>query len=182
MQIVPKSRSANILQQEINEGIMIYDLDKNTAYSLNETSTIIYKYCDGKTTFEDIKKNHQFSDDLIYFALDQLNANNLLEDYDSKHFAGMSRREVIRKIGLASMVALPMISYLVAPQAAAAASCIGDRPTNSAICIPDVEECNRDAPTLCLSCTATFVSGDSRCYLTPENPSGNPVGGMCVCD
>ncbi|MEO8573991.1 MAG: hypothetical protein ABI481_08470, partial [Pyrinomonadaceae bacterium] len=57
--------------------------------------------------------------------------NNLLEKSIPSSFAGTSRREVIKKIGLASMVAIPVIASLVAPQSAlAAASCTCVSPTS----------------------------------------------------
>jgi len=57
-------------------------------------------------------------------ALDQLKKENLIENKDEivADFNGMSRREVIRKVGLASVVALPLISSLVAPMAVSAQS------------------------------------------------------------
>lgn len=90
------------------------------AYNLNETSSTVYQACDGKTSFDALKRENDFTDDLIFMALDQLKSDNLLKDDNSfiSPFTGMSRREVIRKVGFASMVALPVIASLVAPTAA----------------------------------------------------------------
>ena len=54
----------------------------------------------------------------------KLKKNKIIEDDQSfvSPFAGMSRREAIRKVGLASMIALPVISSLVASTAAMAQS------------------------------------------------------------
>lgn len=104
--------------------ILIYDLNTHKAFNLNETSSIVYQGCGDGLTFEDLKRKHHFTDDLIYLALDELKEKNLLEKnevYKSSLF-GLSRREAIRKVGLATMVALPVITGLVAPLAAHAVS------------------------------------------------------------
>jgi hypothetical protein len=57
-------------------------------------------------------------------ALNDLKKNGLVE-YDAdkvNEFGGLSRREMIRKVGLASMVALPAIMSIVAPMAVHAQS------------------------------------------------------------
>jgi hypothetical protein len=118
---LPKIRTADIIEQEADRELLIYDLRNNKAYTLNETSKIIYRAC-GSQTFEDLKKEHQFTDDLIHFALDGLAAGNLIEDYTGNHFGTLSRREVVKKVGLATMVALPVIIGLTAPKAVHAAS------------------------------------------------------------
>jgi len=62
------------------------------------------------------------TEDFVWLAIAQLSENNLLEKAVPSNFEGTSRREVIKKIGLASMVAVPVIASLVAPQSALAAS------------------------------------------------------------
>jgi len=118
---LPKARTTDIIEQEAGSELLVYDLQIDKAYNLNETSKIIYKAC-GNQTFEDLKRKYKFTDDLIYLTLDKLSANNLMEDYQSDHFAGLSRREVIRKVGLGSMIALPIMTAVFAPSAANAAS------------------------------------------------------------
>ena len=119
---LPKARTANLLEQNLKNETLIYDLVTDKAFNLNETLSIVYKACDGETTFDELKREHKFSDDFIYLALDELEKENLLaEKYESK-FKGLSRREVIRKVGLASIIALPLIIGITAPLAAHAAS------------------------------------------------------------
>lgn len=122
MKNLPKARNENIVTQEANNETLVYDLLTNKAYCLNETSAKVFSACGNNGSFEDLKRKHGFTDDLVYLSLDELKKNDLLQtDYDSP-FAGVNRREVIRKVGLASMIALPVISALVAPSAANASS------------------------------------------------------------
>lgn len=118
---LPSARNQNIVVQHLGKEVLVYDLVSNQAFCLNETSSIIYQSCDGKTSFGELKNKHNFSIDLIFLALDQLKEQNLIENFESP-FAGVSRREVIRKVGLATMTALPVIAGLTVPTAAHAQS------------------------------------------------------------
>lgn len=110
--------------------MLIYDLEINKAYVLNETSAIVFNACDGKITFANLNEKYNLTDDLIFFALEQFHKTNLLkkDSHFTSPFIGMSRREVIKKVGLSTMIALPMISSVIAPSAAMAqsVSCINN--------------------------------------------------------
>lgn len=153
MNNLPHARSTDIVLQTLGGEILIYDLTTHKAYNLNETSAAVYSSCDGKTSFEELRAKTGFSDDFIFLALDELRKENLLEnsiEYDSP-FKGMSRREAIRKVGLASMIALPVISSLVAPTALMAQSAggvapgsrtLGESCTTSTDCASGAPNCN----------------------------------------
>lgn len=120
--LLPKARTIELIEQNVDNEHLIYDLQINKAYSLNETSKNVFKACDGETSFDELKIRYQYTDDLIYLALDELRKNDLLEGDYTSPFVGMSRREVVRKVGLASMIALPVICALIAPDAINASS------------------------------------------------------------
>jgi hypothetical protein len=126
----PKARETELVVQELKGELLIYDLNNNKAYCLNPTSAMIWNLCDGNNSVLDITKQagkklkQPVTDELVYLALDQFKADNLLDSNQEIEikFDGLSRREVIRKVGFASLVALPVISSLVAPTAAMAQS------------------------------------------------------------
>jgi hypothetical protein len=125
MNRLPLTRSEGIVVQEFGDEILVYDLLTHKAYCLNQTASRVYRACDGKSSFKEIKRKYKFTDDVIFLALEKLKKEHLIEADNGSYvspFAGMSRREVIRKVGFASMVALPVISSLVAPTAAMAQS------------------------------------------------------------
>jgi hypothetical protein len=130
MEFAPICRKTDIVVQEIESEFLIYDLKINKAYCLNETSAMVYQLCDGKRTVAEIsdlmssRLNALVSEDFVYLALRELERENLLEDnqqFEDK-FAGMNRREIVKKVGLTSMIALPLISSVIAPPAASAQS------------------------------------------------------------
>lgn len=126
----PRSRQDNIIIQEIKGEVLIYDLKENKAFCLNETSALVWQLCDGNKSVAEISQliSRQLktpaSEDLVWLAIDQLKRENLLfnsQNMETK-FKGLSRREIVKKVGFASMVALPVISTLVAPLSAHAQS------------------------------------------------------------
>lgn len=132
----PLARTNGLVVQEVPNEVLVFDMETNEAHCLNETAAMVWKYCDGKTSVPQIAEilgegKDSVSDDLIWLAIDQLNEHKLLEKQVETKFAGQSRREVLRKIGLASMVALPIIASMAAPRSVlAATSCACTVPTN----------------------------------------------------
>jgi hypothetical protein len=171
----PTGRNDELVVQQLKDEILIYDLKDNKAYCLNETSALVWQMCDGNNSITDISKqlskklNSTVDDDFVWLAIDGLKKDNLLADSEElvPEFNGMSRREVIRKVGLASLIALPVISSLVAPTAAMAASncqaagqtCTFSDNTQSNCC--SGLRCTRGR--LCVDCstTGTFVGSCS---------------------
>lgn len=109
---------------------MIYDLNINKALCLNQTAALVYQLCDGTRTVSETndliskKLKTPVDEELILLALNELKKNNLLETNKESlnSLPVISRREVAKKVGLASLVALPIIASVVAPSAALAQS------------------------------------------------------------
>lgn len=167
MNLLPIARQSDIIIQDLDKELLIYNLITNQAFSLNETSKVVFNSCDGKTSFEELKSEYKFSDDLIYLALDELNNKSLLEDSYYSPLTAMTRRQVIRKVGLTSMIALPVISTLVAPTATMAQSiCVGIgavTPGNPFVCAVEGTSCQIFASNYCTTCNATYIPNGPRC-------------------
>jgi len=122
----PTARKTGLVVQEVPDEVLVYDLETNKAHCLNKTAAAVWQSCDGKNSISDIASivGSGASDELVWLAIDQLNENNLLESEMKADFAGQSRRDVLKKIGLAAVIALPIVASLVAPKSAmASASC-----------------------------------------------------------
>lgn len=162
----PISRKANIVVQNLESEVLIYDLSINKAYCLNETSAFVFQLCDGTNSVEEIsdlmsvKFKTLISEELVQFALEGLRKDNLLENGVElpNYFAGLNRREIIKKIGFASMVALPIVASIIAPTAVNAASCIS---LNGA-CTP--------GPGNGGCCTDSLCTGLNICTCSCVNP------------
>ena len=170
MSFLPKTRTQNVVIQETSDEVLVYDLDKNKAVCLNETSAIIWKLCDGQKSVNEIadevgkKLKSKVNKDLVLLALDQLKNEGLLENDDDfgLKFEGLTRREIVRNIGAVSMVALPIVSAIIAPQASFAQSCVGTGtiPPNALLtnaCSDTDANCQSNAVNNCCSGMARSV-------------------------
>lgn len=142
----PLSRVDNIIIQEFNDELLIYDLKIHKAYSLNKTSALVWQLCDGKNSITEIvlslskKLNSPVSEDFVWLALDGLRKENLLFDGEEiSNLDDLSRRRLLKKAGYSAVVGLPIISSLVAPLPANAqsGSCLND----GAVCTGSTVPC-----------------------------------------
>lgn len=178
----PIARKENIVVQDTANETLVYDLNTDKALVLNETSSFIWNLCDGKHDISQIQKqvskqfNQPASEDFIWFAIDQLNKDKLLKngtDFPNR-FAGLNRRQIIKQVGLGTMIAMPLIVSLVAPTSltaqSGAISCTmnSDCPPNPTVgcCISNV----------CIQAQQVPFMGpcvdDCQCFLFCDN-------GMC---
>jgi hypothetical protein len=125
----PKARKNGLVIQEAGDEVLVYDLERNEARCLNRTAAFVWKSCDGKTDVAEIAAalGREFSqkvdEDLVWLAIDQLSGERLLEESVRMESNGLSRRSVIKKIGLAAAVALPVVAMLSFPGSALAVTC-----------------------------------------------------------
>lgn len=147
----PIARKNGLVVQEVPDEVLVYDLESNKAHCLNHSAAMIWKSCDGNTSVSEIAKlvetqaGGKVTEDFVWLAIDQLSENNLLETQIRSGFEGTSRREAIKKIGLASMIAIPVIASLVAPQSAMAAvscACVNPGACLTQTTCPSQNNCN----------------------------------------
>ena len=152
---------------------------------------MVWQNCDGKTDIDEITEKLEnnlgkaIDQNLILFALNQLNDEGLLSNGETlpDGFDGLSRREVVKKIGFGSLVALPLVSAIVAPQAASAQSaCVlgmtGDI-ANGTTCIGTLAVCTTFCSTDAFA-AAGCCSGMAE--VQPGSTNGTcGVGCPCTC-
>ena len=186
MNKLPKARIENIVVQELENELLVYDLLSNKAFCLNETAKLVWQSCDGKSTPAEIgelitqKLKSPTSEDLVWLALENLEKENLIENGAQffNHFRAMSRREVIRKVGLGTMIALPLISSVIAPSSVLAASCgtLGflDPCANNIACSTCCCSIGGPGPMVCVPALAQ-ASG-SLCFANCQCASNSCTG------
>ena len=126
---IPLARTNELVIQETSDEVLVYDLTNNKAHCLNQTAAFVWKSCNGKNTAENIAKLLQIEfsqpveEDLVWLALDQLSKESLLEAPVKSKVDGISRRDVIKRIGFAATLALPVVAMLSFPNQALANTC-----------------------------------------------------------
>jgi len=139
MKQFPKARTKQLTVQGFKDELLIYDWERDEAHCLNRTAALVWKHCDGHTSVaqitsrlgEEIEDNAVADERLVWYALKQFERDHLLEsklDLPAGMLAsinvGLNRRQLIRTLGLTAMVTLPLVTSIVAPTPAQAASCI----------------------------------------------------------
>jgi hypothetical protein len=145
-QTLPRARKSELVLKEVAGEMLVYDRTSDKAHCLNPTAALIWAHCDGNTTVAEMTQllaselQTPVADEVVWLALDQLGKSRLLQERWARP-AGidqMSRRALVRRLGFAATVTLPLVSSIVAPTAAAAASCLPP----SATCTKNADCCS----------------------------------------
>jgi hypothetical protein len=129
----PRARTEGLVVHELSDEVLVYDLHRDKAHCLNQTAALIWKYCDGKTTVASMAqqlgrelKAECVDEKVVWYALDQLGTDHLLDEIIAPPavLAGMSRREMVRVLSVAAVVAVPLVTSIIAPTPAQAATCL----------------------------------------------------------
>ncbi|GAC1446429.1 MAG: hypothetical protein NVSMB56_05020 [Pyrinomonadaceae bacterium] len=143
---LPSARTEGLIIEELTDEALVYDLERHKAHCLNSTAFLVWRNCDGKRTVSDIaailetELHAPVSDELVWLAIDQLSKDNLLRERVTTPMSasGVARRKMMKRMGVAAVVAVPVVTSLLAPTAAQAGTCL---PTGSA-CTSGTQCCN----------------------------------------
>ena len=134
--VLPRARDRDLVIQEVEDETLVYDLRDDKAYCLNTTASLVWSYCDGKTSAGEVvsaleqELGPPVDEELVRLALRRLDRAHLLQDrLKLPDIIGrITRREFLRKAGIAvaAGVLLPTVISIVAPTAAQAATCVTD--------------------------------------------------------
>jgi hypothetical protein len=123
----PRAR-VDCLSREFGDEVLVYDLQRDAGHCLNSTAAAAWKLCDGNHGPSQIARtlsrqlSQQVNESVVLLALDQLADAHLLVEPDVP-VQRTSRRAAIRRIGMAAAIVLPLVTSIVAPTPAQAASC-----------------------------------------------------------
>ncbi|HVG33093.1 MAG TPA: PqqD family protein [Pyrinomonadaceae bacterium] len=157
-QPLPRARRAQLIVKELPNETLVYDEESHEAHCLNQTAAFVWRHCDGHTSIAKMGRllekqaKTKVPEQLVWSALEQLEKSHLLEGPAPRPMLteGMSRRELIRRLGIGTALALPVVVSIVAPTAAEAAS---------TTCAPVGGPCSVDA-----DCCSPARCGDGECF------------------
>ena len=144
----PKARTERIIVREVQDEVLVYDMDRDTAHCLNLSAAAVWKKCDGRSTPAQIanslraESRANVNEDFVWLALDQLARDHLLEvplEWPAA-IPRLTRREAVRRIGIGAAIAIPLVTSILAPT-----------PAQAATCLPKQAACS--SPTQCCSGT-----------------------------
>jgi hypothetical protein len=150
-QPLPKARQSQLITREVAGEMLVYDQNRDAAHCLNPTAARVWAHCDGVTTVGEMAQRltgelqTPVADEVVWLALEQLRKARLLQPpLLQGPFARpalmeqVSRRALVRRLGIAAVVTLPLVTSIAAPSAVAAASCL---PVSS-ICTKNADCCS----------------------------------------
>lgn len=131
-QPLPKARKSQLITKELAGEMLVYDLNTNKAHCLNPAAARVWAYCDGTTTVAEMARRlademqTPVADEVVWLALEQLRKSNLLEEAYVRppQIGHLSRRALVKRLGVAAAVTVPFIRSVTAPTAAQAATCL----------------------------------------------------------
>ena len=154
MKTLPKMRKQKLVVREFAGELLVYDKKHHEAHCLNSTAALVWKHCDGRTSVTEISRrlakelsgnsDKPIDERLVWDALDQFRNRHLLEERLEipkgmlEISGGLNRRQLMRVLGL-TIVAVPLVTSLVAPTAVEAA---GSCKSAGAPCAASIECCS----------------------------------------
>jgi hypothetical protein len=121
----PRSRQDGLVVERLGDDeTLIYDVATHRAHCLNPAAAAVWSACNGRRDFDDIAQHVArelpgFSAEMVSIAVHRLDRAHLLTGNAG---AEMPRRTALRRLTVAGAL-LPLVSSIVVPEAAQAASC-----------------------------------------------------------
>ena len=149
----PRLRADGLVIHELPDEVLVYDKVRDQAHCLNQSAALVWRACDGQCAPEQIarKLTTQLAvavpEGLVLLALAQLEEIHLLEQRETNptSFTRMSRRQMARSLGVTAAVALPVITSIMVPTPAQAATCLAPGQPCSPVTLC-CTSCNPTAP------------------------------------
>jgi len=151
-QVLPHARRDGVLFQAIDDEVIVYDTERHKAHCLNRTAARVWAHCDGQTSVAEVARRlaqelqTPVDSQVVWLAVEQLGKAHLLTEAPRPP-RGLSRREVLKRLGVAAALAVPLVTTIRTPVAAQGAS---------ANCVPEGGPCLTSAeccPGLGLACS-----------------------------
>jgi hypothetical protein len=136
---MPRARRSKLVVRALADETLVYDVEGHRAHCLNRTAAIVWELCDGEHTVARMAErvgdrlSARVPDEVVRLALEQLADRGLLAESDVRHAAiyTVSRRALMRRLGLAAVVTLPLVTSIISPTPVMAQS-----PCNETSCPP----------------------------------------------
>ena len=148
--VEPRARTNRLVTRDLGDDLLVYDLECHKAYCLNRVAMLVFRHCDGETTIPDMARRIgnalgiPVGEEAIRLGLVRLEKAHLLDDSVGLTLH-TSRREMLRTLGRAAVVVVPIVTALTVPTSAQAANTgcipIGQPCTGPGQCCPGLS-CN----------------------------------------
>ncbi len=172
---LPRARHEDLVVKDLNDEILVYDRDGDSAHCLGPVAAMVWKACDGTTRVDAMAERLGGDDALgrVSDALTELKTRGLLDGAPEpeRDREGLSRRQAMYRLAGAA-VSAPMIVSVMAPMARAAGSCSGPQLGGTCVGGPGLGNCCQNLNDL--ACQAS-----STCCIRPGGQTCATVADCC---
>ena len=187
-------RRSGLLLREVGVETLAYDAETHEVHVLEAPAAAVFALCDGRRTVADLVRDCRVDGspvpaEAIELVLAELREAGLLEPGDPP--TGLDRRAMLRRLagGAAVTFGLPLVTSVVAPTPAAAASLAGPvgggggggagggGPINAAPVAGDQHVTTPAGSSLVVTLGATDTDGDTLTYRVVTGPSSGTLTG-----
>ena len=129
--ILPHARRDHLVVESLPDEVLVYDTERHKAHCLNRTAAAVWEHCDGQMSVADVARRltrelqTPIEPAMVWLAVEQLKKAHLLTEAPRRP-TGLSRRELLKRLGVAAALAVPLVTTIVTPTAAQAVSCIAE--------------------------------------------------------
>jgi hypothetical protein len=124
----PVARRSGLLIRELPGEVLVYDTESHRAHCLNRVAGEVFRHADGTRTVADLTAilgEDVAGEAVVLGALASLAEAGLLAEAASNETGGLTRREVVRRVGIGAALLLPAVVSVLAPTPAeAAVTCV----------------------------------------------------------
>jgi hypothetical protein len=165
------ARQKGLVVVDLADEVLVYDLDRHRAHSLNRAAAVVWRHCDGQNRVTEMAGLLAETvalprdEELVWLVLRRLGKAHLLQERLEPPVNGVrsSRRELMRKLAMIGGVAL--VSSIIAPKAEATGSacmpgscvkpgkCCFDTMTMLGFCVTDCGQQAGQCPPTHHTCT-----------------------------
>jgi hypothetical protein len=154
----PRARADELIVRELPDEVLVYDLARDKAHCLNKTAAHVWRHCDGRTSVSELARllssnaDAPVDEQVVWLALKQLSRDHLLiaDATPPPHLSGLNRRQMMRVLGRAAVVALPLVTTIIAPTPAQASYALP-----SGACCDQGEQCQSGICSSSGACNST---------------------------
>ena len=160
-----RARTSGLVVKGVGEELLVYDLARHRAHSLNRVAAAVWRACDGTRGVAALgqaasrESGQAVPAEAVRYALQSLGRAQLLEGPVEE--GGLTRREVIARLGTAAAVALPLVTTIIAPTAAQAQSPPPCLKENEGVCATAAQCCANGCGGA--NCVCVFSKDKFRC-------------------
>ena len=121
----PRARTNRLVTRDLGDELLVYDLERHKAYCLNRVAMEVFRHCDGETTIPDMARRIgnalglTVDEQAVRLGLVRLEKAHLL-DSPVAQILHTSRREMLRTLGRAAAVVVPLVTAITVPTSAQA--------------------------------------------------------------